>query len=171
MKKIYLLLALIMVVSGCGGCGGGGGGGDDVTCTIPCLEATPVVSINTIDSATGGNVDVSFIIKGDLTNVSNVSILLMAADIFSLTPPAGAGVVFNPTQANNTVTITVDAGTPSSTYYPHISITANSPVNSGNQYYIDPTKSQSNYTYVEVINGGGSTPSLSSYVVPLISVQ
>lgn len=161
-----LLLSTPFILIGCGS-----DSGSNVSCNLPCLESSPTVSIATINGATGGNVDISFSIKGDLFNVNNVSIMLISDDIFSTLPAAGFDVVIAPTASANTVNISINSGTQAGTYYPNFSITANTPGNTGNQYFIDPTKSQSKYTYVEVVNGSSNTPALTLFTVPKITVQ
>lgn len=95
----------------------------------------------------------------------------MSDDLFSPSFPAGVATVINPSQLNNTVLISVESGTDTGTYYPHFSFTANTPSNSGSQYFIDPTKSQTKYTYVEVTSGTSNDPALTSFTIPKITVQ
>ena len=162
----FMLIPALFLLVGCGS-----DSGSDVSCNLPCLESSPTVSIATINGATGGIVDISFNIKGDISNVNNVSIILISDDIFSSLFAAGSGVVIAPIESANTVSILIDSGTQAGTYYPNFSITANTPGNTGNQYLIDPTKSQSKYTYVEVVNGSSNIPTLTLFTVPKITVQ
>lgn len=162
------LIAVLLVLTGCGG-------SDDTTsgvvnCSIPCLAEAPSVDVSAVSSATGATVNVTFKLQGDIANVSSASILFSSTDIFSGKLPVGSGHVFNPSQAVNTIAITVEAGATQGNYYPYIIFTAVSPTNSGNQYYIDPTKSNSQYTYIEVISGTAATPALTGFQVPVITI-
>lgn len=167
----HLLASAFLLIS-IAGCGSSSDSKQTINCSIPCLGAAPGLDINTISAATGGTVKLSFTLSGDITNVSNVVVFLSSTDFFSgNTTTAGVATLLNPAQAENTVEIVVDAGTPADTYYPWISITANSPTNSGNQYYLDPTKSNARYTYVEVVEGSSSTPALTGYAIPKVTIQ
>jgi len=166
------LLASAFILLSMAGCESSSDSEQAINCSIPCLTGAPELDTNAISAATGGTVKLNFTLSGDITNVNNVVVFLSSTDFFSgNTTTAGVATLLNPAQAENTVEIVVDAGTPADTYYPWISITANSPTNSGDQYYLDPTKSKSHYTYVEVVEGSSSTPALTGYAIPKVTIQ
>lgn len=164
------LLSLLLLCLSLTACGGGDQAGESVVCTLPCLAASPTVDVTSISSATGGTVKLSFKIAGNISDVSVVTVMLFPN---TLAPglPAGNGVIMNPSTVENSVDINVDAGTTTGRYYPHISFTVVTPSNSGIQYYLDPTKSGSQYTYTEVVSGSASSPTLSGLNVPLVNVK
>ncbi len=163
---IWSIFAMSLMLTSCGS---GDAAGEKVGCTIPCLAEAPMIDVSSVSSATGGAINVTVKIQGDITNINNITILLNTTKIDSGFP-AGSGSVFNPPQATNTIAVTVEAGTAQGNYYPNISFTVESPPNSGNQYYIDPTKSESHYTYTEVVSGIASTPILTGFQVPVMVV-
>ncbi len=141
-------------------------------CSIPCLASAPVLSSNVASSASGDTVTLSFTIHGDITNVSNVSIILKSTESFSgHTEIAGRSMLFNPTRADNMVDIVINSDTPPGTYYPLITITPNAPTYSDNKYSMDVTKSIYSYTQVEVIEGANPTPTVTDLAIPTIQVQ
>lgn len=171
-EKIHLLaLGLIFsTLTACGGGNSGGGVPSQVSCSIPCLDSTPLLDTTSVSSASGGTVRITFTVRGDTANVSNVLVMLAPTDVMSGNPSAGSGTLMAPTQATNTVDIAVNAGTASGTYYPLIAFTANSPTNSGSEYYINPITSSSRYTYAEVVGGSSATPALTSFTIPTLQV-
>ena len=170
--RFIMLSLLFSTLSACGGGSSGGGVPSQVSCSIPCLDSTPLIDTSSVSSATGGTVKVTFTLRGDITNVNNVVVFLAPTDILSGNPSAGSGTLMAPTQATNTIDIVVAAGSTVATgsYYPWITITPNSPTNSGGEYYIDPTSSSSMYTYTEIVGGGTPTPTLTSFTIPTLQV-
>lgn len=174
-KPLYhsLLLAAFFALSGCNS--SDDSNTSDATasnppCSLPCLAEAPVMDQTSISSAAGGTVNVGFTIAGDLANVSNISVVLMSTDFMS-SDVAGVVGGMTPTTAQNTLAITVAADTPPGDYYPYFSFTALNPSNSGNMYYIDPTKSTTRYTFAEVVDGGSPTPALTAMTIPVLKVQ
>ncbi len=169
---LYLVVLVVVSVAGCGGGGGGGGGdGDSLhACTLPCLAESPTLDTTSVLSATGGIVNLTFTLRGDVANVANVVVFLLSTNPLS-TNQAGSATILFPTQAENTVAITVNAGTALDDYYPTFAITALSPTNSGSQYFLDPTKSSSRYTYVETVSGVSNVPELTGFSIPVLKVQ
>lgn len=102
--------------------------------------------------------------------MANVSIILGGTNPLDLLQPTGSGIIISPTSNDISSTISVNTGVAAGSYYPLIDITSTAQ-NSGANYYIDPTKSTSRYTYTEVINGISSTPQGSSLNIPVITVQ
>ncbi len=174
-KEITHMLMVSIIISTMAACESSGTGGVNNTgphsCTIPCLESTPTLDTSSITSASGGTVRVSFTLRGDVTNVSNVVVILAPTDILSGNPSAGGGSLLSPATASNFVDITVNSGTATGSYYPVIAITANSPVNSGNEYYLNPYASGTNYSYAEVISGSSSVPVVTNFAIPVLQVQ
>ena len=168
MKKLHRLILLITTAITISACGDEGGGA--LTCNIPCIDSAVTASPSTIDSASGATVTVSFHLDGNISEVNNVSILLAGSDPLNPVEAIGAGVVLNPTSNDISVDITVDSGKAAGSYYPFISVTSNTE-NTGANYYIDPTKSSSSYTYTEVLGGISGTAQLSSISIPTITVQ
>lgn len=167
-----LLSSILLTVLGA--CGNGGslsppGQPVDHICTLPCLEAAPALDKTIISSATGGTVKVTFILRGDITNVSNVEVMLLDTDMVH--PVAGTATLLNPVQVQNTLDIIINAGTASATYYPMVNITANAPANSGTEYYQDMVASSTNYSFVEVVDGVSSPAVVTGYVITFLQVQ
>jgi len=163
-----LWLCSVLVIFTLSACGGGGSGSSEFNCTLPCLSETPTISDSSVMSATGGTVTIDFKLTND---AANVVITLMSEDPLSLNPAAGVGSLIN-VQGGvlQQIDIVVNAGTALDVYYPVISVTANQ-LNSGSLHYLDFTKSSSRYTYNEVIGGNASTPQLSPYAIPKLTVN
>ena len=176
-KEITPLLVLGFLLSTLTACESSSSGGVNNTgphsCNIPCLESVPTLDTTAVTSTSGGTVRVTFTLRGDITNVSNVGVILATTDLFSATPlpPAGAGSINSPTQATNSVDITVNAGTATGTYFPWITITAISPNNSGSQYLLNPITSSTNYSYAETVSGSTPTPVVTNFTIPVLQVQ
>lgn len=137
-------------------------------CKLPCLKSDPTLSTGVVSSATGGVVDISFELDGDLTNIESVFVLL---------EPVGGGLsigpgpLWSPIQSQNTVSITVDAGTALGDYYPRFSFKHVSPDNTGSQYYLDLSHSKTQYVYYEWLNGTSTTLMQSPFNVPMLKIQ
>lgn len=158
------LVAFLMM----SGCGGGSSDSATYSCTLPCLEVAPVISVNTVSSTTGGTVDVTIKILGDVTTLSSLNITLRSTTSGSA---AGSAVVFSPTQSLMTETITVNSGTAAGAYYPYITFFVAAPANTSNLYYLDPSKSSAKYTYYEITAGNPSAAAVSPFVIPVLQVQ
>lgn len=168
-----LMLAAFITLSGCNS--SDDSSTSDTTasnppCSLPCLAEAPVMDLTSISSTTGGTVNVGFTVSGDIANVSNISVVLMSTDFMS-SDVAGVVGGMTPSTAQNILAITVPADTPPGDYYPYFSFTALNPSNSGNMYYIDPTKSTTRYTFAEVVDGGSAIPALTAMTVPVLKVQ
>ena len=165
--SLRLWLNFIVLIFILPACGGGGSDTPTLTCTLPCLAESPTISETSVMSANGGTVTVEFKLTND---AENVVIILMSDELLNLNT-AGTGTLFN-VQGGvyHQLDLVVNAGTVSGTYYPNISVTANQ-LNSGSIHYLDPTKSNSKYTYNEVIQGNAGIPALRPYSIPKLTVN
>lgn len=137
-------------------------------CELPCLKSEPILSTATVSSATGGEVKVTYELDGDLTNIDSIFVFFEEVGGGS---SYNIGPLWNPTQSLNTVSITVDAGTPVGEYYPRFSFRHVSPDNTGSQYYLDSTNSSSRYTYYEWVAGKSTPIMVSPYNIPRLTIQ
>jgi len=167
MSKIFSIL-IILSVYFINGCSDSSPETMSYTCTLPCLDSAPTLSIATISSATGGTVDVTLNFSGDITNINRVDIILR--DINSGTS-AGASAIFTPTTQNLTETITIASGISISSYYPFVIIYINTN-NTSTRYYREPKISTSQYTYYEILDNNPSQFfMLSPFTVPILQVN
>jgi len=169
--RILLSSILVTVLGACGNSGSlspPGQPGEHI-CTLPCLEAAPALDKTVISSATGGTAKVTFILRGDITNVSSVEVMLLDTDMVN--PAAGTAILLNPVLAQNTLDIIINAGTAPATYYPVVNITANAPANSGTEYYQDMAVSSANYSFVEVVDSVSAPAVVTGYLIPFLQVQ
>jgi len=143
---------------------------DSVTysCELPCMDVAPIISTNAVSSATGGTVDVTIKILGELTELSSLNITLRST---TSGVTAGSVVVFNPTQSLLTESITVASGTTVGDYYPYISFFVAAPSNTSSLYYLDTSKSSAQYTYYEITAGNSSAAAVSPFSIPVLQVQ
>lgn len=165
------ILMFTLCLTSCGGGGGdGGSNGSSVACTLPCLKSSPTLSTLTVSSATGKTVTVNFALTAD---AANIIIFLISTNPLNAASPQytlGSGYIVNPPGNQPlSIDIVVPAGVNPDSYYPSISITAPQ-VKSGTNYYIDPTRSSSAYTYADVINGANGSVKLSNFAVPILAV-
>jgi hypothetical protein len=165
-----LWCGLSLLLAACGG--GGSAPSSNYTCSLPCLASSPGLSASAISGATGGSISVTFAVQGDLANISLISVIMANPDISTATLPAGAGAISAPiTQTQVTVPVDIRAGAAVGTYYPQISITAQTPANYGGLNVIDPTRITTQYTYTEVLGSATAGPYLTPFSAPLLSVQ
>jgi hypothetical protein len=171
---IGFLISTTLLAS-CGGGGSGDNNGPSVaaySCNVPCLASAPTLSSSTISSGTSSNVSLTFALQGDVTNISDISVIMANSRITATSLPVGNGVLIGPITKNQvTVNIKINASSTPGTYYPNISITAKTPANTGGLNYIDPTKSESAYTYTEGLGGKIAGPYLTPFAVPLFTVK
>lgn len=164
--KISALASLLAImISACSAPGGG-----SLTCNMPCIDSEVTSSTSTVSTTTGGTVTISFHLNGDISEVSAVTAILSGTDVLNPVTPIGTGFSISPGSNDISMDISVNSGVATGEYYPHISVTSTA-TNTGSQYYIDPTKSTSNFTYNEVLNGASQTPQASSISIPKITVQ
>ena len=168
MRKIICLHLLATVLIGTSACTTDTG--SPLTCTLPCIDSAPTLSASSIDSSTGGTVTVSFHINGSVTDIAAITVLMKSTNATSINTIGGIfdGMIISPASNNISATFNVSAGSTLDTYFPYISITTTN--GDGAQYYIDPTKSNSSYTYTEVIGSAAGTPQLSNLTIPTVSV-
>ena len=166
-RFVFFGLSIIgfLMMNGCGS-----DSSDNVTysCTLPCLEVAPVISVNTLSSATGGTVDVTIQILGDVTELSSLNITLRST---TSALEAGSAVVFNPAQSLMTETITVNSGTTVGSYYPYVTFYVAAPANTSSRYYLDSSTSSAQYTYYEITAGNASAAAVSPFAIPVLQVQ
>lgn len=160
---IMVIGALILA-----GCGGGSSDNTSYACTLPCLEIAPTLSTSTVSSATGGTVDVTVRLLGELTNIGSFNVSFSKIGSGNT---VGLGVVWSPLQPDNVVSVTVNAGAEPGDYYPRIMFNAVSPNNTGSQYYMDSSKSSANYTYYEWVDGVASAAAVTPFAIPVLQIQ
>lgn len=95
MKRVFLLFSVVISYLTLLGCSDSSSDNIPYSCSLPCLEVTPVVSASTVSSSTGGTVDVTINILGDITQLSSLNITLRST---TSGHQLGSAVVFDPTQ-------------------------------------------------------------------------
>lgn len=136
-------------------------------CTLPCLQGAPTLSSTSVPSATGGTIDVTLNLSGNITDIDRVDISLRNINSGN---SAGSSSTFSPTTQILTETITVDSGTPVSSYYPFVIIYTTAS-NTSSRYYRETSISASEYTYYEIFNNNATQFMLSPYVIPVLQVN
>ena len=137
-------------------------------CTLPCLQGAPTLSSTSVPSSTGGTINVTLNLSGNITDINRVDISLRN---ISSGNSAGSSSIFSPTTQVLTETITVVAGTPVSSYYPFVIIYTNSS-DTSSRYYRESTVSTGQYTYYEIFNNVASQLfMLSPYAIPVFQVN
>ena len=149
------------------GCGSSSSSTQSYSCSLPCLQVTPVISTTSISTATGGTVDVTLEFSGSITDIARVDIFLR--DTNSGTN-AGTSVTFSPATQTLTETITVNSGTPVGSYYPYVIIYTTAS-NTSSRYYRDISLSASQYAYYEINNDSASQLMNSAFVIPMLLVN
>lgn len=137
------------------------------SCTLPCLQGAPALSVASVSGATGGAIDVTLNFSGDITNINRVDISLRNVNSGN---SAGSSSIFSPATQVLTETITVDSGTALSSYYPFVIIYTNAS-NTSSRYYRETGISTNEYTYYEIFNNVASQFMLSPYVIPVFQVN
>lgn len=114
--KLFIITISLLLVS----CSTSDGESDTAyPCAFPCLAIGPSLSTQTISSSTGGTVEVTLGVSGDLEYV-NVDLLQYQSGCNSASIMPG-GAVYNLVAGTKyTITITVPAGLPACQYYPNV---------------------------------------------------
>lgn len=170
LTKFMALLAILfttVIIAGCGDdtsdLGGGIPTAGPITCNIPCITGSPILSTTSISSATGGSIDVTVTIDGNLSDVRRLDMyLLLPGD----TVFVDYQINLSPSLQTNTYTLTVPAGTPTGTYYVEIGVGSTS----GEGVMYSLYFGGSTYTYTESLPSGGHNVLVSEFTVPFITV-
>lgn len=149
---------------------------DPVNCNSPCLLETPTLDINTISAATGGTVNVTFTIKGDLAAISQIQIDLLPVDTSSGQGRVTWATIQDPAQATITQPMVVSAGSiASGNYYLDFNF-APSVVNEFGEgdaakYDLLPDISTTNYSFEEVVASVSQIAVITDLVIPFITIN
>lgn len=173
--QLFVMVITVLVLSACSSDpadSNGIGNSDPVNCNSPCLLETPTLDTNTIASATGGTVNVSFTIKGDIANVGHIYIYVEPVDSSS-----GAGrltyvYIPDPTQTSITSAINISAGSVTGEYYLRFDIIT--PIvgeeADGAWYKLDASISATNYSFEETVALVTQNAVITDFVMPIITL-
>lgn len=171
----FVMVITVLALSACSSDSAdsnGIGNSDPVNCNSPCLLETPTLDTNTIASSTGGTVNVSFTIKGDITNVDQIYIYVEPVD-----SSGGAGrltyvSIPDPTLTSITSAINISAGSVTGEYYLQFYI-ATPVVNESAEdtvYKLDASISATHYSYEETVASVTQNAVITDFVMPIITL-
>ena len=166
--KLLLLILLLPLVS----CDTVDDDGPDYICNIPCLVGVPVVSTNSVSSATGGTIEVTLELTGDV-DFTGVGLSQFQFDCESAPFLPGDGIYNAVGGVQYVFTIIVPAGQEVCGYYPNVYIEPNSS-EPYYGYYWRHTSQNNKYYYKEDYSDGvthsGYGPAQTPYNVPVINI-
>ena len=149
---------------------------DPVNCNSPCLLEAPTLDINTISAATGGIVNVTFTIKGDLATVAQIQIDVLPVDSSNGQGRVTFVTIQDPAQATNTQPMVINAGSiASGEYYLKFNILSTVTNEFGDvtdaTYDLIPVISTTNYSFQQTIVGEAQTEVITDLVIPFITIN
>lgn len=167
-KTLFVFLTSIFF----GACNNPGAGGP-ITCSIPCVSSAPIADISTLSLSTGGTINVTYTLNGDITQVLSTRADIVGVPI-SLSIAALGTAATPPSSSTIVSTATIDAGGFGGqplieTHYPQIVVFANGGFDSS-LLSINPALSTTHYTYTESIGGVQQESQLTNYPVPKIEI-